>query len=125
MQILLDTHVLIWALSDPKKLSPKARSQIESPENLIYVSVASLWELQIKESINKVSLPKDFFQKMEPFGFEILPIKLSHLQYLRKLPLHHRDPFDRMLIAQANCEALTLMTVDQEIFKYKVKIFEN
>lgn len=125
MEILLDTHILIWALSDPKKLNPKARGQIESAENLAFVSLASLWELQIKESINKVKLPKNFFESIEPCGFELLPINLSHIQYLRKLPLHHRDPFDRMLIAQANCEGLTLITSDKAISKYKVKILQN
>lgn len=123
LKLLLDTHVLLWAFSDPKKLSSKAQREIESPENIIFVSLASLWEIQIKESINKIKLPKDFFQKIEPTGFEILPISLAHIQNLKKLPLHHRDPFDRMIISQALCEDIVLMTQDKEIAQYQVRIF--
>ena len=118
MRLLLDTHVLLWALTDPQELDAGAREKIVSPENLVYVSLASLWELQIKESIGKLKLPKDFFEALEPAGFELLPVLLGHIKALRRLPLIHRDPFDRILVAQAKSEGITLVTRDRNILRY-------
>ena len=122
MKLLLDTHTLFWAVSKPKKLSEDARAAIASEENVVFVSLASLWEIQIKESIGKLDLPPGFFKGLIPAGFEILAISLPHIETLRGLPLHHRDPFDRMLIAQAKSEQLTLATRDEEIAKYDVQL---
>jgi PIN domain nuclease of toxin-antitoxin system len=118
MKLLLDTHVLLWALTDPQEIDAGARGKIISPENLVYMSLASLWELQIKESIGKLKLPKDFFDLLEPAGFEPLPVLLGHIKALRRLPLIHRDPFDRILVAQAKSEGITLVTRDPEILRY-------
>lgn len=119
MRLLLDTHALLWALMDPEKLDKKTRAAIISPENLVYASLASLWELQIKNSIGKVNLPDIFLESLTDAGFELLPIMLPHVQSLQRLPMLHRDPFDRMLIAQAESESLTLATRDRAILQYK------
>ena len=119
MKLLLDTHALLWALSKPKQLSAAARAEIISSDNLVYVSLSSLWELQIKESIGKLILSKNFLDEIEASGFEQLPILADHIRALRRLPLIHRDPFDRMLVAQAQSEELTLVTRDTEILKYE------
>ncbi len=125
MKLLLDTHILFWALTDPKKLSNHTREQITSSENLAYVSLISPWELQIKETTGKLRLPDNLFEEIEIVGFELLPISLNHIKTLRYLPLIHRDPFDRMLVAQAQCEQMTLVTRDQEILKYEVTFLHS
>ena len=122
MRYLVDTHALLWALGDPSALSAAARDAIADPSNLIAVSTASLWECAIKASIGKLDLPEDFFDSISEAGYEVLPIRISHLNVYRILPMHHRDPFDRMLVAQARAEALTLISRDQEIEKYDVEI---
>lgn len=124
MQILLDTHVLLLALDDPQELNKEVRKIIASEENVVFISVISLWELCIKESINKITLPSGFFDKLQPAGFEILPITIHHLKVLKNLPMHHRDPFDRLIIAQAKADQLTLLSRDVEIHKYKVELIK-
>ena len=123
MKLLLDTHILLWAVSDPHNLTPKIQQALASEEITVFVSMASLWELRIKESIQKISLPDDFYQQLIPAGYELLPIHLSHIERLGQLPLYHRDPFDRLLIAQALQEKLILVTEDQEIKKYQAHFF--
>lgn len=120
MKLLLDTCALLWATGNEARLSDQARAEIGSDENVVYVSLVSLWELRIKESIGKITLPKNFYKKIEPVGFEILPLSLHHIEAVGGLPLHHRDPFDRMLVAQAKVEQLTLVTNDQEMIRYDV-----
>lgn len=120
MKLLLDTHILLWALMDPSRLSQAVRKAIESQETLIYVSLALLWELRIKETIGKITLPNNFYTALEPAGYELLSIKPKHIQEYGTLPMHHRDPFDRMLIAQARCEQLILASEDASIKKYNV-----
>lgn len=122
MRYLLDTHALLWALGEPGTLAPAAREAIASPANLIHVSIASLWECTIKASIGKLDLPPDFLDVIAETGYDALPIRLPHLAAYRSLPMHHRDPFDRLLVAQAQAEALTLITRDQEIAKYPVQL---
>ena len=121
MRYLLDTHALLWALGEPTALSPQTRDIIADPTNLIFVSVASLWECAIKASIGKLDLPDDFFDAINETGYEVLPIQIAHLTRYRSLPMHHRDPFDRILVAQAQAEALTLITRDPEIAKYQIE----
>lgn len=118
MKILVDTHVLLWALSDPERLSEQARMAIADPANVVFVSMASLWEIGIKQSLGKIELPNTFYTALKTAGFEILPIQLSHVQLVVTLPFHHRDPFDRMLVAQAQQEQLMLVSCDAEIKKY-------
>ena len=122
MRFLVDTHALLWALGEPSALSPAARDAIANPSNLIMASSASLWECAIKASIGKLELPEDFFESVPEAGYEVLPIGIPHLNVYRTLPMHHRDPFDRMLVAQARAEALTLISRDPEIARYDIEI---
>ena len=125
MKLLLDTHVLIWALSTPERIKPKVQDLLTNVDNIVLVSVASLWELQIKKSLNKISLPNDFIPQLQENGFDLLDINYKHIAKLDELPLIHRDPFDRMLVAQTIHENLSLVTNDLEIMKYNVKIITN
>jgi PIN domain nuclease of toxin-antitoxin system len=122
MRFLVDTHALLWAFGEPSILSTKARDAIADPSNLIVVSSASLWECAIKASLGKLDLPEDFFDTIPDAGYEVMPIRISHLNVYRNLPMHHRDPFDRILVAQARAEALTLISRDPEIARYDVEI---
>lgn len=119
---LVDSHTLLWALSEPAKLSDRARSCLESTGSRIMVSHATIWELSIKVSIGKLSLPKSFFDALPGLGYEKLPIVEEHFSIYRKLPLHHRDPFDRMLIAQAKAGNLCILSCDADIKKYGVHV---
>lgn len=122
MRFLVDTHALLLALGEPSTLSREARDALADPSNLIVVSSASLWECAIKASIGKLDLPEDFFDSIPEAGYEVMPIRISHLNLYRTLPMHHRDPFDRMLVAQASAEALTLISRDPDIAKYDVAV---
>jgi PIN domain nuclease of toxin-antitoxin system len=128
MQFLLDTHVLIWLLEGNKNLSNVAKSTIEDDNNSLYLSVASLWEITIKLSLGKLDLQISVEDMVESFlipgGIEILPIEIRHLSILRDLPLHHRDPFDRIIIAQAKADELTLISTDG-VFVHEVDLKEN
>lgn len=121
MQILLDTHTLIWALAKPEKLSNKIVKLISNVNNLVFVSIASLWELQIKKSLGKIILPNDFPILLQDSGYKILNITFEHILQLENLPLLHRDPFDRMLIAQSLSEKIPLVTDDSEILQYTLE----
>jgi PIN domain nuclease of toxin-antitoxin system len=125
MKILLDTHVLVWALSSPEKIKPKVQDLLIDSDNIVFFSIADLGELQIKKSLNKISLSDDFISQLQENGFELLDINYKHIAKLDELPLIHRDPFDRMLAAQTIHENLLLITNDLEIIKYNVKIITN
>lgn len=118
MNLLLDTHIFLWALSNTDKLSSETIKLIQNEDNIVFVSVATLWELQIKKSLGKIKLPKLFEESIPQYGYEILNVNLNHVSKLNNLPMIHRDPFDRMLIAQAKAEHLSLVTKDQDILKY-------
>ena len=121
MNYLLDTHTFIWWLNDSPELSSTAKKIISNPENSIFVSHASYWEIAIKVSIGRLTFPLESIEsELQINGFELLTIKTSHILYSASLPMHHRDPFDRMLIAQAQIENLSLVTIDQHIQKYEV-----
>jgi PIN domain nuclease of toxin-antitoxin system len=122
MRFLVHTHALLWALGEPSTLSRQARDALADPSNLIVVSSASLWECAIKASIGKLDLPEDFFDSIPEAGYEVMPIRTSHLNLYRTLPMHHRAPVDRMLVAQARAEALTLISRDPDIAKYDVAV---
>jgi PIN domain nuclease of toxin-antitoxin system len=122
MRLLVDTHALLWALGEPSTLAPAARDAIADPSNLVAVSSASLWECAIKASIGKLDLPQDFFDSIPNAGYEVMPIRIPHLNLYCNLPMHHRDPFDRMLVAQVRVEALTLVSRDREMAKYDIDI---
>jgi PIN domain nuclease of toxin-antitoxin system len=126
MKLLLDTHVLIWLVEGSDNLSQAARQGIDNEDNSLYLSIASLWEITIKMSLGKlqlgISLDRIVDSYILPSGMEIIPIQLNHLLVLRDLPLHHRDPFDRILISQAQAEELTLVSGDRLFLDYSVQI---
>ncbi len=123
MKYLLDTHVLIWFLNGDEKVNPKVRSIIQDESNTIFVSIASIWELAIKHSLGKISFPFSFgkfLQLIRENGFNILEISFEHTHKVTSLPFFHLDPFDRMLVAQAQADDLVFITVDEEILKYEI-----
>ena len=122
MGYLLDTHSLLWALGKPDALSDRAKTAISDANNIIHVSTASLRECAIKVSIGKLELPEEFFVAVTRAGFEELQIRIPHLEVYGGLPMHHRDPFDRILVAQAIAESLTLISRDSKIAEYDVDI---
>ena len=121
MRYLLDTHALLWARAAPALLSEEARTVFESNDTTLYVSMATLWECAIKRSIGKLELPDNFFEIVAD-DYEILGIEISHLVAYAELPMHHRDPFDRLLVVQAQLGELTLLTRDPNIARYDVSI---
>lgn len=124
MKILLDTHTLLWFIAGSANLSAAARSAVEDATNEKFVSIVSIWETAIKISIGKMSLsaPFDvlFPHQLKINGFELLPIKIEHTSVVTNLPFHHRDPFDRLLIAQAVEEKMTLVSVDKIFDDYGI-----
>jgi PIN domain nuclease of toxin-antitoxin system len=126
MRVLLDTHVLIWLVEGDKNLTNVARSAIEDEDNSLYLSIASLWEITIKLSLGKLDLQLSVDEMVESFlipgGIQILQIETRHLSILRDLPLHHRDPFDRLIIAQAQAEGMTLVSADRIFGMYEVEL---
>lgn len=121
MKLLLDTHALLWWLADSPLLSGRARSAIaRSPA--VYVSAATAWEISIQKAYGKLHAPDDLEQALAANGFEALPITVAHALAAGRLPLHHHDPFDRMLVAQAQTESLTLVTRDTSMRKYGVRL---
>jgi PIN domain nuclease of toxin-antitoxin system len=120
-RLLLDTHVFLWWRGEPSKLSSAARSRIASAD-LVFVSVASAWEAAIKTSLGRLELPDTVEAGVLASGFEKLLITFSHAEQAASLPQHHRDPFDRMLVAQARAEGLTLVTHDRLLEPYDVEI---
>lgn len=124
MDLLLDTHSLIWFLNGDEKLSDKAKSAIEDPTNSKIVSIVSIWEIAIKISLDKFRFPKGFkhfLDMIEENGFEILPITFEHAIGLSKLEFIHRDPFDRLMIAQCMADNLLIVTKDDNIKSYNIK----
>lgn len=120
MMLLLDTHVLLWWLDDPGRISRAARKAIQDGANPVYVSAAVVWEITIKKELGKLDAPDDLEGVLEANRFLPLPITISHALAVRSLPDFHRDPFDRILIAQALHEGLRLVNRDAEIAKYPV-----
>lgn len=123
MKYLVDTHIFLWWLNNEKKLKNSVKGILEDPNNIVYVSVASAWELSIKlltkSQFRLKTTIEECFQKS---GFQILDITLSHILHLQKLEKHHKDPFDRILIAQAQSEEATFITGDEKIWKYDVEV---
>jgi PIN domain nuclease of toxin-antitoxin system len=126
MTLLLDTHALLWFLTDDPRLGVRARRSIEDPANLAYVSAVSLWEVALKSALGKLKLPApyaDIFPyQLEQNGFGVLPITSGHCTRLLALPFHHRDPFDRLLLAQAEVEGMCLVTDDAQLDQYGVSL---
>ncbi|HUJ06299.1 MAG TPA: type II toxin-antitoxin system VapC family toxin [Streptosporangiaceae bacterium] len=121
MRLLLDTHALLWWLAD-EGLNPQAREAIADPDNLVAVSAASAWEISIKQALGKLTAPDDLEQQLQAGGFTALPISIAHGIAAGRLPRHHEDPFDRVLIAQAMAEGMTIVTRDKRFDNYAVAL---
>jgi PIN domain nuclease of toxin-antitoxin system len=126
MNLLLDSHAFLWWREEPKKLSADAYTAIADPQNVVFLSVVTAWELQIKIALNKLAvkggLANAIQDEQKTNGFQILPVQLAHALYLENLPPHHQDPFDRLLISQAIVEDMTLVSLDRKIALYPVKL---
>jgi PIN domain nuclease of toxin-antitoxin system len=118
VRLLLDTHILLWWLADSPSLSLAARELIADPNNAVFVSAVTLWEIWLKQSLGKLQLPSDFETKLTEESFENLPLLAAHTREVASLPWRHRDPFDRMLIAQARVAKLTFLTADAAVAGY-------
>lgn len=121
MNILLDTHIALWAISDSPKLSAAARELILAPKSTISISTASVWEIGIKFALQRGDMPVSGQAALNYFrraGYRVLPIEAEHVIAVETLPLHHQDPFDRLLVAQALTEPLRLITHDQQVARY-------
>ncbi|MEO6050984.1 MAG: type II toxin-antitoxin system VapC family toxin [Pyrinomonadaceae bacterium] len=125
MKLLLDTHTLLWFIGGSPNLSSSARSLIEDGSNEKFVSIVSIWETAIKVSIGKMTLaaPFDdlFPHQLQINGFELISVKVEHTSVITTLPFHHRDPFDRLLTAQAMAESMALVSIDRVFDAYGVK----
>jgi PIN domain nuclease of toxin-antitoxin system len=121
--LLLDTHILLWWLSDDVHLPRLARERLRAGDAACFVSAATLWEIGIKRALGKLDVPQGFATVIAEEGFHGLTVSLGHAESATQLPPHHRDPFDRMLIAQAQTEGLTIMTVDRTFALYDVTLF--
>jgi PIN domain nuclease of toxin-antitoxin system len=123
VRLLLDTHALIWCVSAPHRLTAAARAAVTNPANAIFVSAATPWEMAIKQALGRLEFPLDSFEdEMAVAGFAPLPITAAHGIAAGRLPRHHADPFDRMLIAQALAEGLTLVSEDAIFSRYGVAL---
>jgi PIN domain nuclease of toxin-antitoxin system len=123
VRILLDTHLLLWWLEASPSLSKQAREIICDPENTVFVSAVSLWEIWLKQSLGKLRLPVDFSERLSAESFESLPLTACQTRQISLLPWRHRDPFDRMLIAQAQVEKLVFLTVDEALAAYGADVY--
>jgi PIN domain nuclease of toxin-antitoxin system len=118
MNLSLDTHVLLWTLSIPERLSKAARNAIEDPANIVFVSAAAVWEIEIKAALGKLRAPSDLLHQLAAANFQELPITIAHALALKQLPNLHRDPFDRIMLAQAKAAGLMFVTADPEVLQY-------
>ena len=124
MRYLLDTHILLWARSAPERLSEDVLAILKSADNDFYVSVVTLWECAIKSAIGKLEIPVGF-HRIVADDYHLLGVEIPHLEAYANLPLHHRDPFDRMLIVQAQSSGLILLTKESNFARYDVPIILN
>jgi len=122
MNLLLDTHILLWWLDDHALLPVNAREAIADPDNVIILSAAVILEIRIKQGIGKLEIAPNFYNVIKEQGFEMLAITSDHAYAVGDLPKHHRDPFDRILIAQAMLEGFTLVTHDAIFNKYPIPV---
>jgi len=121
-RLLLDTHALVWALSDVERLGESARAAIVDLRNDVFVSAVTAWEITVKRERGHLRAPPNLASAVEERRFTHLPLTFEHAEHAGTLPMHHRDPFDRFLIAQARMEGLILVTRDQRIQQYEVEV---
>ncbi len=124
MNLLLDTHVFLWWMADDRRLTASVKSVISDPDHLVAVSAASVWEIAIKRALGKLHAPDDVPAALRENDLDALPITVDHAALAGSLPRHHDDPFDRMLVAQAMLEELTLVTHDRRLLDYDVTVIE-
>ena len=124
MRLLLDTNALIWTLRNDPTLDAQAREAIDDPDNEVFVSAVSVWEISIKRSMGKLDVPMDFVERIRNADYIRLLVNFEHAELAGRLPMHHRDPFDRMLVAQAQVEDLVLATRDRNMARYGVEVME-
>ncbi len=127
MNLLLDTHVALWAITDNPKLSQKARDLIASPKTNVWVSAANVWEIAIKHSLGRGDMPvsgRDAMRYFQESGYRFLPVEAEHAVAVEELPAHHQDPFDRILVAQALVEPMRLLTHDPLVALYSDTIIK-
>lgn len=122
MGYLIDTHILLYALADPQKLTAKQRTILEDSNNVIHVSIASIWEIYIKKSLGKLTFDFDIEAKLSEMNIQLLNISVSDCQLMASLPSHHKDPFDRMIIASSINESLKVVSNDGEFKHYDIKL---
>jgi PIN domain nuclease of toxin-antitoxin system len=122
VNLLLDTHALLWWLADAQELGPIARDAIRDPSRVVFFSAVNIWEIVVKKALGKLTVPGNFARVLEEQPFERLPMSVDHAFQVAELPMHHRDPFDRLLIAQCLVEGLTMVTHDGDIAKYDVPL---
>lgn len=122
MRVLLDTHALLWSLEAPGRIGADARRVFEDRTTAVVVSVVSVWEIAIKKRRGQLSAPDDLPDIVSGLGHELLEVRMEHAWRVATLPLHHRDPFDRLLVAQAQVEDLPLITHDRHLERYDVRI---
>jgi PIN domain nuclease of toxin-antitoxin system len=120
--LLLDTHTLLWALGEVDRLSPAAHDVLSAGEVSAYVSAASIWEIAIKRASGKLQAPEDLLERIAEASFNELAVSFEHAVSAGALPRHHGDPFDRMIVAQAQSEKLTVVTRDERIARYDVPV---
>ncbi|MBF0220555.1 MAG: type II toxin-antitoxin system VapC family toxin [Gammaproteobacteria bacterium] len=128
MNYLLDTHIFLWWDSEPDKLPQKILEQIQNPHNRCYLSLVTLWEITIKLQLGKLTLRQPLsvlVEEQQQNHIELLPLQPTHIFTLEQLPAHHKDPFDRLLIAQAIAEQLTVITVDSQFQSYLVPLLTS
>ena len=126
MKVLVDTHCWLWMRAEPERLSERSRQLLRDPETALFFSAASAWEIAIKVSAGKLKLPTPpatfVAERLPEDGFSALPVQIAHALRAGELPPHHRDPFDRILIAQAQLEGLTLLTADRRLARYDLAL---
>lgn len=125
MRLLVDTHCWLWQLLSPVRLNAEAADLLSDPENEVFLSVASMWEIVIKHELGKLALPdppaRYIPERLGSLGYRTLSIEPAHALHVGTLPAHHKDPFDRILVAQAQVEGMTIVTADRIVTRYDIR----
>lgn len=125
MRLLLDTHTFLWWTEDSPRLPKRFRAAIAERTNDVFVSAVTVWEIAVKRRAGRIAFAGEIAEEIKKQGFQALPIAVQHAEAVEHLPVLHRDPFDRMLVAQAMAEGMTLLTVDAQIIKYAPKLLST